>query len=244
VACALDGLFALDIPADSLAALCTRAENDYVRMPCGVMDQLVAMHGRVGQAVFIDTRTLSVAYVPLRLDGLSVLVVDTGAAHSLVASEYAARRHECEEAALALGVPALRDADLDMVDRLSDGRLRRRARHVVSENGRVLEAVALLQAGRAAELGPLLSASHASLRDDFEVSSDRLDLVVQASVAAGALGARLTGGGFGGCALALVGTADIERIRSAVGDAFARSGWPRPTSFTASPSSGAGSMSL
>jgi galactokinase len=244
VACALDGLFALGIPADSLAALCTRAENDYVQMPCGVMDQLVAMHGRVGEAVFIDTRTLSVAYVPLRLDGLSVLVVDTGAPHTLVASEYAARRHECKEAALALGVPALRDADLEMVDRLSDGRLRRRARHVVSENGRVLEAVALLRSGRAAEVGPLLSASHASLRDDFEVSSGRLDLAVQASVAAGALGARLTGGGFGGCAVALVWTANVERIRSAVGDAFARAGWVPPTCFVASPSHGAGPVSL
>jgi galactokinase len=244
VACALYGLFGLGLPTDSLAALCTRAENDFVGMPCGAMDQLVAMHGRAGHALFIDTRTSDVSYVPLALDRLSVLVVDTGAAHALVGSEYAARRHECEEAARTLGVPALRDADLAMVDRLSDGRLRRRARHVVSENGRVVEAVALLRAGRVDELGPLLSASHISLRDDFEVSSDRLDLAVNASLAAGALGARLTGGGFGGCALALIQTADVELIRAAVSDAFARAGWDRPTCFVARPSDGAGPLSF
>jgi galactokinase len=244
VACALDRLFGLGLPPGSLAALCTRAENDYVGMPCGVMDQLVAMHGRIGQALFIDTRTSEVSYVPLTLDGLSVLVVDTGAGHALVGSEYAARRHECEEAARALGVSTLRDADLEVVDQLADSRLRRRARHVVSENMRVVEAVALLRAGRADELGPLLSASHASLRDDFEVSSDRLDLAVHASLAAGALGARLTGGGFGGCALALVGTADVEPIRSTVSDAFARAGWDRPTCFVALPSDGAGPVAL
>jgi galactokinase len=141
-------------------------------------------------------------------------------------------------------VSTLRDADLEVVDQLADSRLRRRARHVVSENMRVVEAVALLRAGRADELGPLLSASHASLRDDFEVSSDRLDLAVHASLAAGALGARLTGGGFGGCALALVGTADVEPIRSTVSDAFARAGWDRPTCFVALPSDGAGPVAL
>jgi galactokinase len=241
VAGALNGLFALGLDAGALAALCTRAENEFVGMPCGVMDQLAAVHGRVGHAVFIDTRTLSVAYVPLGLDaaGLCILVIDTGAAHALVGGEYATRRKECETAAACLGVPALRDVGVPQLAALDDERLRRRARHVVTENGRVLDAVDALRRGSAGDVGRLLTASHASLRDDFEVSTPRLDTAVDACLAAGALGARLTGGGFGGCAIALVPVAEVEPVRSAVAAAFAKAGWPPPRSFVAAPSDGA-----
>jgi galactokinase len=241
VACALNALFDIGIGPDRLAALCTQAENEVVGMPCGVMDQLVAMHGREGHAVFIDTRNAETTHVPLDLAtaGLSILVVNTGAAHVLVGSAYALRRADCEAAARALGLAALRDASPDAVDGLRDPRLRRRASHVVSEDARVLEAVRLLHAGRLAELGPILSASHASLRDDFEVSSPRLDTTVEAMLDGGALGARLTGAGFGGCAIALVASGEVDGVRATVEEAFADSGWPAPASLVASPAQGA-----
>jgi galactokinase len=182
-----------------------------------------------------------VDYVPLALEaaGLCILVIDTGAAHTLVAGEYATRRTECETAAARLGVSALRDTNLAQVVCLADERLRRRARHVVTENGRVGLVVDALRRGRPGDVGPLLTASHASLRDDFEVSTPRLDTAVDTCLAAGALGARLTVGGFGGCAIALIPVPDVEGVRSAVASAFAQAGWPPPESFVAIPSDGA-----
>jgi galactokinase len=219
-----------------LAALCTRAENDFVGMPCGVMDQLVAMEGRDGHALLIDTRTLSLSYVPLTLGGACILVLNTGAPHVLAAGRYAVRRGQCESAAASLGVALLRDAELDQVGRLDDPVLRGRARHVVTENARVLEAVEAMRAGRLADLGSLLSASHASLRDDFEVSTDRLDAAVLACLKAGALGARLIGGGFGGCAIALVDVDRAAQVAAAVAEGL---GDPGLAWFIATPSGGA-----
>ena len=246
VASALNGLFEFGLEPGQLAAVCTRAENDFVAMPCGVMDQLVAMMARAGSALFIDTRTLQVEHIPLALDGngLGLLVIDTGAPRQLIDSSYARRRRECQEAARAAGVSALRDATLPDLSRLPDDRWRRRARHVITENERVLDAVARLRAGRPGDLGPLMTASHRSLRDDFEVSSPPLDVAVATALAAGALGARLTGGGFGGCAIALARASDISPIEAAVADAFTSNGWSRPAMGLAVPSAGAGPVDL
>jgi galactokinase len=245
VLAALVDLGGLDLPAERRPALAQRAENDYVGVPCGIMDQSAATLCRADHALFLDCRTLAVAHVKLDLAaaGLALLVVDTRAPHRLVGGEYAARRTACERAAATLGVPALRDvstADLDdALGRLADDRSGRRVRHVVTENQRVLDTVALLRAGRMRDLGPLLSASHASLRDDFEVTVPELDVAAEAAEAAGALGARMTGGGFGGCVIALVEAAAADRVEAAVRDAFAGRGFAAPVAFRATPGPGA-----
>ena len=202
------------------ALLAQHAENDFVGMPCGVMDQFASTHARAGHLLLLDTRSLEVRHIPFDLaaDGLALLVVDTKAPHQLVDGEYAARRASCEAAARLLGVPALRDvADLDSaLAVLDDDVLRRRVRHVVTENGRVLDVVDLLESGDVRAIGPLLTASHVSLRDDYEVSCRELDLVVDTALAAGALGARMTGGGFGGSAIALVEIRSVDHVRDAI----------------------------
>jgi galactokinase len=232
----------LDRPA--LAALARRAENEVVGVPSGVMDQMVSMLGRAGHALFLDTRSLESEQVPLALEaaGLRLVVVDTRAGHRLVDGAYADRRAACQAAAATLGVAALRDATIDRVEAaaeaLGDPGLRR-ARHVVTENARVLAAVELLRAGDLDRLGPLLAASHASLRDDYEVSSPELDTAVDAAVEAGAVGARMTGAGFGGSAIALVPADLVGRVADRVGRAFAVAGFGPPEVATVTPSDGA-----
>jgi galactokinase len=232
----------LDRPA--LAALARRAENEVVGVPSGVMDQMVSMLGRAGHALFLDTRSLESEQVPLALEaaGLRLVVVDTRTGHRLVDGAYADRRAACQAAAATLGVAALRDATIDRVEAaaeaLGDPGLRR-ARHVVTENARVLAAVELLRAGDLDRLGPLLAASHASLRDDYEVSSPELDTAVDAAVEAGAVGARMTGAGFGGSALALVPAGLVGRVADRVGRAFAAAGFGPPAVATVTPSDGA-----
>jgi galactokinase len=232
----------LDRPA--LAALARRAENEVVGVPSGVMDQMVSMLGRAGHALFLDTRSLESEQVPLGLEaaGLRLVVVDTRAGHRLVDGAYADRRAACQAAAATLGVAALRDATIDQVEAaaeaLGDPGLRR-ARHVVTENARVLAAVELLRAGDLDRLGPLLAASHASLRDDYEVSSPELDTAVDAAVEAGAVGARMTGAGFGGSAIALVPADLVGRVADRVGRAFAAAGFGPPEVATVTPSDGA-----
>ncbi len=244
VAVALADLAGLDLDRTTLARIAQRAENDYVGMPSGVMDQMASMHGQAGHLMLIDTRSLSVEQVPLDLDAarLCLLVIDTAAAHQLVDGGYASRRRECEAAAAALGVRALRDASVDDLERIHDPLLRRRARHVVTENARVLQVVGLLRDGGARRIGAALSASHASLRDDFDVSTDELDVVVDTALEAGALGARLTGGGFGGSAIALTDLEAAERITDRVGEAFSRHGFGRPTTYAVQPARGAGRL--
>jgi galactokinase len=232
----------LDRPA--LAALARRAENEVVGVPSGVMDQMVSMLGRAGHALFLDTRSLDTEQVPLPLEaaGLCLVVIDTRAGHRLVDGAYADRKAACEAAAAVLGVPALRDATPAQVeaaaDVLGDPGLRR-ARHVVTENQRVLEAVELLRAGRLDRLGPLLAASHASLRDDYEVSSPELDTAVEAAEAAGAVGARMTGAGFGGSAIALVRTDLAGPVADRAREAFAAAGFGPPQVTPVLPSDGA-----
>ncbi len=229
-----------------LALAARRAENDFVGAPVGIMDQLAVLHGRAGHAVFVDTRSLVVEPVPLRLSehGLALLVIDTRAPHRLVDGEYAARRRSCEAAASALGVVALRDATPADVATLSDALLRRRATHVVTENARVLDVVASLRGGAdPRSIGPALTASHHSLRDDFEVTVPQLDLAVTAALAAGAHGARMTGGGFGGCAIALIDADAVTAVAAAVRSAFTSAAFTEPTTFVAVPSAGAHRLS-
>lgn len=242
VAAAVADVHGLDLTRTALARLAQRAENRFVGMPCGLMDQLAALCCEAGHALFLDTRGPHLEQVPFDLAdaGLALLVIDTRAPHRLVDGEYAARRRSCEQAAAALGVPALRDvADLDAaLRRLADPTTRRRVHHVVTENARVRDAVALLWAGRPSALGPLLDASHRSLRDDYEVSVPQLDTAVAAAVDAGALGARMTGGGFGGCAVALVDQPAVPTVESAVRTAYARAGFAPPGFFTVTPGPG------
>ncbi|WP_412541608.1 galactokinase [Longispora sp. K20-0274] len=233
---ALVELGGLDIPTEDLPRIAQRAENDFVGVPCGIMDQSASILARAGHALLLDCRTLETEHIPF---DATILVIDTKAPHRLVDGEYAQRRATCEAAARELLVPALRDADLSDVDRLSDPVMRRRARHVVSENARVLETVALLAAGRVHEIGPLMTDSHTSLKNDFEVTVPELDVAVAAALEAGAYGARMTGGGFGGCVIALVEPRDVAFVTESVESAFARSKFTPPHAFVAAPSAGA-----
>jgi galactokinase len=243
VLAALVDLGGLDLPVGDRPALAQRAENDYVGMPCGIMDQSASTLCRAGHALFLDCRSLQTAHIPFDLSaaGLAMLVIDTKAPHRHVSGEYASRRASCEAAAAALGVPALRDVtDLSgALSRLDGEVLRRRVRHVVTENQRVLSVVDLLRAGRQREIGPLLTQSHTSMRDDFEITVPEVDTAVEAALAAGAYGARMTGGGFGGCVLALVEAAAADRVAGAVADAFAAGGYTAPAPFVATASGGA-----
>ncbi|MFB9237239.1 galactokinase [Plantactinospora siamensis] len=246
---ALADLGDLDLPVDDRPRLAQRAENEYVGAPTGVMDQSASIRCREGHALFLDCRSLEVEHIPFDLagDGLAMVVVDTRAEHRHVDGEYADRRRACEEAARRLGVPALRDIDADdlpaALDRLPDEVLRRRVRHVVTENQRVRQTVELLRSGRIRDIGPLLTASHASMRDDFEITVDEVDTAVTAALSAGAYGARMTGGGFGGCVLALVDAAFADAVAAAVTGAFADRGFTRPRSFTVLPGPGAHRLS-
>jgi len=240
---ALADLNELEIPGLGRAKLARRAENAFVGAPTGLMDQAATTLCTAGHALFFDCRTDAAEQVLLdtRSSGLEILVLDTKTPHALVDSEYAARRTSCEEAARLLGVAALRDVtDLDAaLAQLSDPVMRRRVRHVVTENARVLEAVAILRAGRIADLAPLLDASHESMRDDFEITVPQVDLAVDVARASGALGARMTGGGFGGCIIALVEAGDSNRIGDEITVKFGAAGYGPPTHFTAVPSAGA-----
>jgi len=240
---ALADLGGLDLPVADRPALAQRAENDYVGMPCGIMDQSASIRAEAGHALFLDCRSLEIEQIPFDVadSGLAVLVVDTRAPHRHAGGEYASRRRACEEAAALLGVAALRDVeDLDAaLAALPDDVMRRRVRHVVTENQRVLDTVGLLRAGRVREIGPLLTASHASMRDDFEITVPEVDLAVSTALSAGAYGARMTGGGFGGCVLALVDAAGTERVAAAVAGAYAEQGFTAPAWFAARPGGGA-----
>ena len=240
---ALADLNELEIPGLQRAKLARRAENAFVGAPTGLMDQAASTLCTAGHALFFDCRTDAAEQVLLDTlsSGLEILVLDTKTPHALVDSEYAARRTSCEEAARLLGVPALRDVtDLDAaLAQLSDPVMRRRVRHVVTENARVLEAVAILRAGRIVDLAPLLDASHESMRDDFEITVPQVDLAVDVARAAGALGARMTGGGFGGCIIALAEAGDSNRIGDEITVKFGAAGYGPPMQFTAVPSAGA-----
>jgi galactokinase len=236
-----------------LARLAQRAEIEIVGMPCGLMDQLTSMCAEEGHALAVDFRSLAVDPVPLPLEraGLRLLVIDTRSPHQLIEGGYAERRASCFAAAKALGLGSLRDADPSALTRLaaapeerSSPLLVQRARHVITENERVTRSLSILRAaaadpGRLVELGPLLSASHASLRDDFEVTVPRLDVAAEVAETAGALGARMVGGGFGGSVLALVPADAVSEVSRAVTAAYQARSWELPRCFAAVPGAGA-----
>jgi galactokinase len=235
VACAvsLSELAGLVLPPAELAAACQRAEQAATGVPCGIMDQLVSLTGRTGAALLIDCRSLEARPVPVP-PKLAILAVHSGLPRALVDSAYAERRAACEAVAARLGLRALRDASLSDV---ADDPL---ARHVVSENQRVLETARAISAGDVEGLGRIFAASHASLRDDYRVSTPELDALVDALVDAGAVGARLTGAGFGGCVVALVRSDEVEEVtRHAVARYHVRTGL-RPTPFLCQAVGGAG----
>jgi len=244
VALALNDVFELGLDTHALAQLSRRAENDFVGAPTGMMDQLASLQCTAGNALFLDTRSLAAEQVPLDVaaDFLALLVVDTRVHHSHGDGSYGNRRAACARAAKELGVASLRDVSAYGLDeRLAglDDELRRRARHVVTENARVVDSVAALRAGDWPRLGKLMVSSHASLRDDYEVSCPELDVAVEASLAAGAVGARMTGGGFGGSAVVLTPLGRVVAVRTSVTDAFAAKDWQQPSIFEVSPSAGA-----
>ena len=259
-AVALDDVLALGLsrPGDdagrsTLAAACVRAENEIAGAPTGGMDQAAALRSRTGDALLLDCRDGAVTQVPFDLaeHGLGLLVVDTRAEHQLVDGQYGARRGSCEQVAAQLGVDSLREVHDDparYADALAamehgerDERVRyRRVRHVLSEIGRVHEFVTLLGDDHPELVGAVMDSSHASLRDDYEVSCPELDLTVEAARAAGALGARMTGGGFGGSAIALVPAGRVDEVAGAVRDAFAGAGLRAPDFLLAPPSAPAG----
>lgn len=243
-AVALAETWDLDLDPVVLARAGRTAENEAVGAPTGIMDQMASMLGRADAAIFLDCRSLDADVVDLGFEaaGLELVVIDTGVKHSHATGGYGERRASCEQGAALMGVPALRDLSVDDLPRaaeLMDDVTFRRVRHVVTENQRVLDTVRTLREQGPAAIGDLLVASHVSMRDDFEISVPELDTAVDTALAAGAIGARMTGGGFGGAAIALVARDRVEKVTDAVAAAFAASGFSAPTIFTVVPSAGA-----
>ncbi|MEE4493365.1 galactokinase [Streptomyces sp. BE230] len=246
---ALSDLFGLGLTAAELAVLAQRAENAFVGVPCGVMDQMASACCTEGHALHLDTRDLTQRQVPFDLaaQGLRLLVVDTRVKHALGDGAYAERRAGCEEGARLLGIRTLRELPYEglgtALDTLAaagaDESVVRYVRHVVGDNQRVEQVIALLDAGEVRAAGPVLTAGHVSLRDDLRVSCVELDLAVETANAAGALGARMTGGGFGGSAIVLVEESQADTVTKSVQEAFAAAGYAAPGVFPATPSAGA-----
>ena len=244
VAGAVNDLFSLGLSPTELVSVARQAENEFVGAPTGGMDQLASVLCAAGTVLLCDMRSLEVERVPFDLDaaGLTLLVTDTKAPHQLTDGLYGERRASCEQAAQELGVPALRDISLDQLDdamaRLSSDRLRKRARHVITENDRTLQTAALLRDGAIREIGPLLTESHVSMRDDFENSVPEVDLAVEVMLAFEAYGARMTGGGFGGCVIGLFEPRQARAAVVALDGAFGGRGYAAPVSFTVLPGDG------
>ncbi|MBH0054458.1 MULTISPECIES: galactokinase [unclassified Salinibacterium] len=244
VALALNDLWELGFPREQLAKVGQLAENEVVGAPTGIMDQSASLLGATDSAVFLDCRSLEVEVVPLGLAPaeLSILVMDTRVSHSHATGGYSERRASCEAGAAALGASSLRDvsvADLERAQEILDDVTFRRVRHVVTENQRVLDTVRTLTTEGPLAIGALLDASHVSMRDDFEISIPELDLAVETAREHGAIGARMTGGGFGGAAIALVPNDRIAEVEAAVKEAFAAREFTEPVTFTVTPSPGA-----
>ncbi|GBE65171.1 galactokinase [Mycobacterium sp. MFM001] len=242
LSCAVLGALACGVNIDRLeqARLAQRAENEYVGAPTGLLDQLAALFGEPSTALLIDFRELTVR--PVRFDpeaaGVALLLIDSRARHTHAGGEYAARRASCERAAAALGVSSLRE--VDDVGAVSDPVDARRARHVLTENQRVLDFVAALSDSDFASAGRIFTASHASMRDDFEITTEHIDVIADAAVGAGAFGARMTGGGFGGCVIALVPAERVDAVAAAVRGAVHEAGYEQPVITRTYAAQGAG----
>lgn len=241
VALAVDGLLGLGLDREQLAQACIRAENEYVGAPTGGLDQTAALFAEPGSALLIDFATGTRSLVPFDPGAadIDLLVLDTRVSHQLADGAYADRRAACQRAAAELGLEHLASATYEMLPRLSEERLRRRTRHVLTEQLRVFSFVTAVHARDWTEAGALMTASHLSLRDDFEVSCAELDLVVASALAAGALGARMTGGGFGGSAVVLCHAEDSAAVQAHIQSAFALNGRHAPTQYRVEASGGA-----
>jgi galactokinase len=244
VALALNDVWQLGFTLEDLARVGQRAENVAVGAPTGIMDQSASLLGQAGSAVFLDCRSLHTELVDLGLAqaGLVILVMDTGVSHSHSTGGYASRRESCEKGARMLGAESLRDVSVDDLPRaqeLLDDETFRRVRHVVTENQRVLDVVQALRSEGPTAIGHLLDESHQSMRDDFEISVPELDLAVEVALANGALGARMTGGGFGGAAIALLPQAAVSLVQVALDGAFSEHGYSPPDTFVVVASDGA-----
>jgi galactokinase len=244
VAVALNDVWQLGLSRETLARVGQKAENDAVGAPTGIMDQSASLLGKRDAAVFLDCRSLDAEVIPLGLEaeGLTIVVIDTHVEHQHASGGYRERRASCEKGAEVLGVESLREVSVDDLPRaqeLLDDVTFRRVRHVVTENQRVLDTVRTLREQGPRAIGELLDASHRSMRDDFEISVPELDLAVETAQSSGAIGARMTGGGFGGSAIALVPHESVSLVQVAVDGAFAEHGYTAPTVFTVQPSDGA-----
>lgn len=244
VAVGLNTLFNLGKSLEDMARATQRAENDYVGMPCGIMDQSVSLMGREGSALLLDCRDLTTESVPFDVasSGLELLIIDTQAHHALVDGGYAERRASCESVAAKFGIPSMRHLTLEVLlnrkSEISETEFIR-ARHAVTEIQRVKDAVVALRSSDFTTLGRLINESHNSLRDDYTVSCPELDLAVEASRGAGALGARMVGGGFGGSAIALIKADQVEAVKDAIRKAYLAKNFKAPRFFTSLPSAGA-----
>ncbi|MFG6486176.1 galactokinase [Roseateles sp. BYS78W] len=241
---AFKSLYALDLDPTALALTAQRAENEFVGCNCGIMDQLISARGEAGHALLIDCRSLDARPVPLPPD-LAVMIVHSHVKRGLVGSEYNTRRRQCEAAARHYGVAALRDIDLARLEAGKAGLdevVYRRARHIVTENARTQAAATALAGGDLAALGLLMGASHASMRDDFEITVpavDRLVEILQQAIGPQG-GARMTGGGFGGCAVGLLPRERVAAVRAAVESGYRAPGGEAPTVWVCRASAGAG----
>lgn len=227
-----------ELSGHELARIAQRAENDYVGAPTGLLDQLASLFGRADTAMLIDFRSLEVTGVPVD-ESATLLVMDSNSPHRHAAGEYAARRSSCEAAAASLGVASLRDADEDAWRRLPEGTERRRARHILTENARVLAASAALRERDETALGALMNASHESMRDDFEITTPTIDLIAETAQLRGAYGARMTGGGFGGSVIALCTADSAGRLIAELPAIVSAAGHPTPTIRVVRPGPGA-----
>lgn len=233
------------------ARLCQRAEHEFVGVPCGLMDQTASIFGREGDALLIDCESMCIQYIPMEKEEVSILIINSRVSHQLAAGEYGRRRDECKQAATRMKLKSLRAATQSAFDlsgfSISDV-IARRARHVFSENQRTLQAANALRDRNWEETGRLMYASHESLRADFEVSCSELDTIVRAAqslgVSNGVFGCRMTGGGFGGCAVALVRSEAAELIGSAIGKAYKSATGIEPAIFVSAPSAGAQAHAL
>jgi galactokinase len=244
VAMALNDLWQVNLDRAALAKIGQRAENEIVGAPTGIMDQTASLFGVLDQVVFLDCRTLVAENIPLGLkqNSLEIVVMDTMVSHRLVDGGYAARRAACDQGASQMGVSSLRDlgiSDLDKAKKILDPLVYKRVRHVVTENARVLETVEHLKSSGPKSIGHLLYASHESMRDDFEISIDELDLAVETAMGIGAIGARMTGGGFGGAAIALIDSSKVADLKASVTEAFKARGFAKPELFSVLADAGA-----
>jgi len=231
VAVALLRAFGIELPPLEVAQLCQRAENQFVGARTGIMDQFTALSARAGYALLLDCRSLTASQVSMLPPRFTWLLADTRVHHQLASSSYNERRAQCDAAAKALGASSLRDLTEPDLDRLADPILLRRARHVVTEDARVLEAAEALRKWDERRLGAILFASHSSLRDDFEVSCAELDRLVDVAASKpSVLGARMMGGGFGGCVLVLLESDRVTEVEHDLAQAYAKT-FPQPLAF-------------